>query len=71
MPSRPGVSQLSFGKLEDELISVAKRLSNRQLLELADDFHAMLRERRSLRHGSPPAEPYKGLNDNKRLTGRR
>ena len=64
MPSRPGVSLRSFSKLENELIVVARRLSNRQLLELADDFHALLRERRSLRHTAKATEPLQGLNDN-------
>lgn len=64
MPSRPGVSLRSFSRLENELIIVARRLSNRQLLELADDFHAMLRERRSLRHSAKTVPPFTGTNDN-------
>lgn len=66
MPGRPGVSLRTFGKLEDELLSVAKRLSNRQLLELADDFHAMLRERRSRLNTPAAAPPFMGINDNQR-----
>ena len=71
MPRRPGIPLRSFHKLEDELLSVAKRLSNRQLLELADDFHALLRERRSLHYsGSPFVKIYRALNDNVRVRPR-
>jgi hypothetical protein len=72
MPRRPGVSSRSFSKLETELIVVAKRLSNRQLLELADDFHALLRERRSLHIScAPAAQMDRGVNDNNQIAARR
>ena len=72
MPTRPGVPATSFYRLENELIDVAKRLSNRQLLELADDFHALLRERRSFHSSCAPfVQTYRGLNDNKRVANQR
>lgn len=45
MPTRPGISAHAFSRLEDEIIGLAGKLSDWQLMELADDFHAMLRQR--------------------------
>ena len=72
MSSHPGISPRAFCRLEDEIIVLAKHLSNRQLLELADDFHAMLRERRSaLIRYAPIVRIYAGQNDNRREVGSR
>lgn len=46
MPMRPGISSHAFSRLEDEIIGLGGKLSDWQLMELAEDFHAMLRLRR-------------------------
>ncbi|WP_421729467.1 hypothetical protein [Brevundimonas sp.] len=46
MPMRPGISCHAFSRLEDEIIGLGGKLSDWQLMELAEDFHAMLRLRR-------------------------
>lgn len=72
MPCRPGISQEAFYSLEEELLTLIKRLSNRQLMELADDIHASLRERRSRLIPATPVVPVlASLNDNRRDLRRR
>lgn len=66
MPTRPGISVHAFSRLEDEIIGLAGKLSDWQLMELADDFHAVLRQRR---HAFAPQAPiiniHVGQNDNR------
>ena len=68
MPMRPGISPHAFSRLEDEIIGLSGKLSDWQLMELADDFHAMLRLRRqAVMPRSPIVDIHFGDNDNRPL----
>lgn len=67
MFTRPGISAHAFSRLEDEIICLTGKLSDWQLMELADDFHAMLRLRRQAlmpQGQAPTSNTPVGENDN-------
>ena len=65
-----GISRTAFSKLEAEISSLGRALSDDQLLEVADSIHALIRGRRSARPPGRVAFVYAGLNDNRPLVGR-
>lgn len=69
-PRARGLSTLAFARLRSELPILAERLSDDQLLELADSMHDLLRGRRERRPEGRVTFVYAGLNDNKPLTRR-
>lgn len=66
-PHERGLSLDAFAQLRSELPGLAERLSDDQLLSLADSLHGLLRTRQAQRPIGRVTLVYAGLNDNKPL----
>lgn len=65
-----GISRTAFSKLQAEISSLGRALSDDQLLEVADSIHTLIRESRSTRPPGRVAFVYAGLNDNRPMARR-
>lgn len=66
-PPSQGLTNDAFAELKAELPHLADRLSDDQLLSLADGLHALLRTRQTRRSPGRVTLVYAGLNDNRPL----
>lgn len=66
-PHAKGLSTSAYAQLRSELPHLAERLSDAQMLDVADRLHALVRERNAARASGRVTLVYAGLNDNKPL----
>ncbi|WP_336969690.1 hypothetical protein [Brevundimonas aurantiaca] len=60
LPVSPLLSDADFAAMKARFVAAGDRLTDLQLLDLADCYHEMLRQRRAIRARHPAVAPARG-----------